>query len=183
MDLDVAEAADLLAETARARRLARRATRGFAFPFLLYGAAALGAAGIGMVLPAAVGPWWLSVGTIGGVVVWRHYRTRVLVTGISAGRRRYVIAWGAAAVGFGVVFALAPLPLLPVLPWGVVGVTYLGLGATGDGPQMLAAGAGLCVVAATPLAGVPVGVASDGLAGGLLLAAGLVSLLSARWMR
>ncbi len=58
----------------------------------------------------------------------------------------------------------------------------MGLGATGDGPLMLAAGAGLCAIAATPLLGVPVGATSDGLAGGVLLAAGTASvLLSRRW--
>jgi len=179
---DAASAAELLAETTEVRRLARRSTRAFTFPFFLYGTAALTAAGFDLVLPAAVGVWWALMSVAGGAALWRYYRARACATGVSAGWRRYALAWGAAAVGFALVFALGPVSLLPVLPWAVIGGTYVGLGATGDGPQMLAAGAGLWAVAATPLLGVPVGAASNGLAGGVLLAAGVASVvLSRRW--
>lgn len=180
MGTDAATAAELVAETGEARRLARRSTRQFAFPFFLYGTAAVVAAGFDLVLPAAVGVWWALVSVAGGAAVWRYYRARACATGVSAGWRRYALAWGAAAVGFALVFSLGPVSLLPVLPWAVIGGTYMGLGATGDGPQMLATGAGLCAIAATPLLGVPVGAVSDALAGGVLLAGGVASVVQSR---
>jgi hypothetical protein len=139
------------------------------------------AAGLGLVLPAAVGVWWVLVNVTGGAAIWRYYRARACATGVSSGWRRYALAWGAAAVALGLVFALSPVSLSLALAWAVIGGTYVGLGATGDGPQMLAAGAGLCAVAVIPLlAGVPAGASSDGLAGVVLLVAGVASLVLSR---
>jgi hypothetical protein len=174
-------AAEILAEVDQVRRLTRRQMRAFAFPFLIYSVAALVAAGLGEVSPSLVGCWWVAANVVGSVAIFRHYRSRAGAVGVSAGWRRYAVAWGMASAGMGVAIGLAPTRLVPVLAWVVVGVTYVRLGCTGDGPQLVAVGAGLCVVGVIPMAGLASGVSADALAGALLLLGGLVSLSLARF--
>lgn len=182
-DVSSEAAAEVLAEVEQLRRLTRQQVRAFPFPFVFYGVAALAAAGLGAAAPAAVGWWWIATNVVGSVAIFRHYRNRARAVGVSAGWRRYALAWGAAAAGMGVAFSLAPTRLFPLLPWVVVGVTYVGLGCSGDGPQLVAMGAGLCAVGAIPMAGPASGLPADALAGGLLLLGGLVSLASSRFGR
>lgn len=176
-------AAEVLAEVDEVRRLTRRQVRTFAFPFFFYGLAALVAAGFGEVVPSAVGWWWVAANVVGSLAIFRHYRVRAIAVGVSSGWRRYALAWGVAAVAMGVAFGLAPARFHPLLPWVVVGVTYVGLGVTGDGPQLVAMGAGLCVVGVIPMAGVAMGVPANALAGALLLLGGLASLALACFER
>jgi len=181
--VDADQAAEALSEVGDVRRLTRRSTRAYAFPFLFYGAAAVLAGALGVVAPGAVGWWWAATALFGGVLTWRHYRARAVSTGVSAGWRRYAVAWGLAGVGMALVFSLGPTALYPSLPWGVIGLTYLGLGLSGDGPQMTVVGLALCLVASAPLMGVPVGLEADPVAGGLLLVAGVTSfVLSRGWL-
>lgn len=181
--MDAEQAGDALAEVGELRRLARRSVRSYTFPFLLYGAAALVAGGLGVVAPGAVGWWWAGTGLVGGTLTWRHYRDRALSTGISLGRRRYAVAWGLAGCGMALVFAVGPASMYSTLPWAVIGLTYLGLGVSGDGPQMSVVGLALCLVASAPLVGAPIGTQADTLAGGLLVVAAATSFVLSRRRR
>ena len=174
--MDAEQAVYALREVGDVRWLTRRSVRDYCFPFVLYGTAALVAGELSSVAPGIVGWWWAGTGLVGGALTWRHYRSRALATGVTLGWRRYAIAWAGAGCGMAAVFGVGPPPLYPVLPWAVIGLTYLGLGVTGDGSQMSVVGVALCLIAATALVGLP----ADTLAGGVLLVAGATSFVLSR---
>lgn len=166
--MDSVAAREVLAEVDDVGRLTRRAVRSTWMPLLVFGALALIAAALQVLVPGLVGLWWSVTGSAGGVWVWRYYRRRATRLGVCEGRRLYACSWGGMLIGFTVVSVLGPPRLLTVLYWVVVALTYLGIAMAGRRADIGIVGVGVLAAAVGSLS-TPNPAAISDLAVGLLL--------------